>query len=350
MNDERQWVTVSRREILASVGAIGTVGALSGIGTAAYLSDVERTEGSSIRAGTLDLEIACDGANCNVEADGTVSLGFAGLQPGASGAQEITVTQVGNPSWLWLASTCPVDELESAIDVTVSFDRSCDGVVEYRYEGTLEEMLSDHATGVRPVNGCLEGGETGCLTFEWSFRNEPGVERFQGESLEFELKLYSLQCRHTEGTENPFADVECETDRHGISNLEIWTCTELVPDCACEPLGTLELSEAYATGCAEDGVSTDGIGENTIDIGRYDLVVDDDCEDTGYDVVVTSTSTNDAGETTGIAFELLDANGDPGPDLCTVVVKSGAEEIIYSADDLAPRSNSTEGELAGALR
>ncbi|MFW6384926.1 MAG: hypothetical protein ACOCY7_02195 [Halodesulfurarchaeum sp.] len=350
MSDGRGPVRVSRRELLAAAGTIGTIGAIGGMGTTALLTDVETAAGSMLEAGTLDLELECVSEQCSLDPDGTVHFDFEDLQPGASGSQRLSIRQDGNPAWVWLATTCPASPLESAIDVSLTFDRDCDGTVEFRRHDSLDALLADLATGALLSDRCLVGENAGCLVFDWHFRNESGVERYQGETLSFEVQLFATQCRHASGTDNPFADRECKTGRRSISHVEVWGCTEDAQVCDCEFMGKLELSDAYANQCGDAGYVTDGIAENAIEPGLYDLLEDDGCIDTGYDVAVTSTRTNADGETTALAFSLWTANGEPGPDLCRVIIKSGRDEIVYDEAALAPRSNSTEGELEGALR
>lgn len=347
MTDPRPPVPLSRREMLAAVGTVGTVGALSGVGTAALLSDAEVARGT-LQAGPLDLLIDCDEETCLVDDDGTLSFEFADLQPGASGRVEVLLTQSGNPAWLWLGSTCPDEDLERVIDVRLAFDRGCDGSVEYLAEGTLDEVLLTLARGVRLTDECLLGDEQACLILEWEFRNEPGVERYEGERLESEFQFGAIQCRHNDGSARPFPARDCDVDGTGISYIEIWTCRDEEPECTCGPLGKLELSNAYLQSCPE--IATEGISENHIELGVYDLPADDDCVDTTYDIRVTTVTDNPDGETVSLAFELLDADGEPGPDICKVVVKSGRETVVYETEDLAPRSNSTEGEVRGVSR
>lgn len=347
MTDRRRPLSLSRREVLGAVGTVGTVGALSGVGTAALLSDTEVAQGR-LQAGPLDLLVDCADDACLVDQNGSLSFAFPDLEPGASGQVEVLLTQTGNPAWLWLGSTCPETDLEGAIDVRLAFDRGCDGDADYWTDGTLDEVLLQLSRGVRLTDECLLSDEQACLILEWEFRNEPGVERYEGETLEFEFQFGAIQCRHNDGSARPFPARECADEGTGISHIEIWTCTEDAPDCTCEPLGTLELSDAYLQSCPDIG--TAGISENHIELGLYDIPEDDDCVDTTYDVLVTTVTDNPDGETVSLAFELLDGDGEPGPDVCKVVVKSGRDTVVYEAEDLAPRSNSTEREVGGVTR
>ncbi len=343
MSDDGDRLRLHRREILGAVGAIGTVGAISGLGTAAHLRDIEQFAGSSVRAGAFDLELDCESDSCVIDETGRVNVAFTDLAPGSSGSETVIIQQTGNPAWVWLASTCPVAEVEQAIEVTLQFDMGCDGVPEYEYSGSLYEARHELASGIRLTPECLPGGEPACLSIEWAFPYQPGIAKYQGETIAVDFQVGAIQCRHTDGSIRPFPVVECAEPRRGISYVEIWTCMEEVPDCNCTRLGALEFSDAFGMGCADAGLQTDDISENHIVPGRYDLPEDDDCVDTGYDVLVTETIENEQGETVGLEFALLDGEGNPGPDLCKVVVKTGTQELVYDAEDLSPRSNSTEG-------
>src|SRR6056297_3382546 len=48
---------VSRRKMLAGLGAVGLASAGAGIGTSAYFSDTEEFENNTITAGTLDMAV-----------------------------------------------------------------------------------------------------------------------------------------------------------------------------------------------------------------------------------------------------------------------------------------------------
>ncbi|MEF8860062.1 MAG: vWA domain-containing protein [Halolamina sp.] len=50
-------ITISRRKILASLGAIGVASTGTGIGTAAYFNDTERFGGNTLTAGEFDLKV-----------------------------------------------------------------------------------------------------------------------------------------------------------------------------------------------------------------------------------------------------------------------------------------------------
>jgi hypothetical protein len=314
------------------------------------MRDEDRFPDSTFTAGALDLSVACESDACAVVDEQTVSLDLADLVPDTEGTERFSLSVRGNPGWLWLASTCPGDGLENALDVTIRFDRDCHDTIVEEFSGTLREVLLALSEGVRLGDDCLAPDETACVEFAWEFPAREDVEDYEGTAAAFELHFAAIQCRHNDGSISPITAPPCEdatTAAHGISDVEIWGCVGDDSACDCQRLGKLELSDAYATRCGD--ARTDGISENRVEPGVYDLLGDDDCVDTGYDVRVTETRV-DGGETTALAFELRDEHGDPGPDLCRVVVKSGQERVTYDAPDLAPPSPSTEGLLAGSAR
>ncbi|MFB6124765.1 MAG: hypothetical protein ABEJ59_02235 [Halanaeroarchaeum sp.] len=209
MSDDRRPVTVRRRELLAAAGAIGSVSAVGAIGSVARLTDAETFAGSVFAAGALDLEIACDSETCAVDDAGTVQFGFPDLQPGDEGSERLTLTQRGNPGWLWLVSTCPDEDLEEAITVSLGYDPGCAGAPDIVAEGTLASVLADLAHTVRLGDACLDGDGTACLTLDWAFPATPDVAQYEGASLEFELQVASVQCRHNDGTVSPLPAREC---------------------------------------------------------------------------------------------------------------------------------------------
>ena len=57
MSDRNKRYRLSRRHVLAGLGAAGIASAGAGLGTSAYLNDTESFEDNTITAGTLDLEV-----------------------------------------------------------------------------------------------------------------------------------------------------------------------------------------------------------------------------------------------------------------------------------------------------
>ena len=355
---EDRWEGISRRKLLSGVALAGSAGAITGVGTGAVVFDSETFVGNLFRTGRLDLTVGwtdrSDGTNLS---NGGVDLDVGPLSAGESGWSEITVDlpqdeDDNNPAHLWLRTNCPDTSGSVAEALTVRLwyahsdgSRLEEGLVT---DGPLCEVANDLRNGIpldgdpmTPERDCLDTAGDGSpltLRLEWSLDDD-----FVGTgSTAIGLEFFATQCRHDDGSVNPFPTVaacECgaDTEYHGVSFVEIWVCEGTEPDCQCTKLGKLELDDGYC------GVS--GVEDNYVDVGVHDLYVDDDCEDTGYDVNVTATEETAEGETVGLAFELLDDEAEPGPDLCSVVIKGGSGTVTYDAGDLGPRSNGTNGVL-----
>ncbi|MEF8887048.1 MAG: SipW-dependent-type signal peptide-containing protein, partial [Haloarculaceae archaeon] len=54
---DKNTINLTRRKILASMGAVGAAGAGAGLGTSALLGDQEGFENNAITAGRLDLKV-----------------------------------------------------------------------------------------------------------------------------------------------------------------------------------------------------------------------------------------------------------------------------------------------------
>jgi hypothetical protein len=381
MGDDPRGVPVSRRGLLSAVVATGSVGAVTGLGTGAVLSDVEPFAENQFVAGELDLAVRWERTGGGGgTSGGTVSLDVAGLKPGESGASTIVIDlpqdgDTNNPAYVWLRGRCPDPSGALAAELRVALyyaapdgSRATDGSGD-ELVPIVEGQLCDAAEAVRngvPIDAgtdpdpVVEPGDQICLDtvegdpvrlrFEWEL--EETYEAGSGVSTSITFDFAARQCRHRDGTVNPFPKVEpcaCASG-HGISYVEIYGCMGASPGCDGTLLGKIELEEGY---CGEAG-----IGENLIQPeNNYALHPDgDDCdEDTGYVVRVTDTRTKtEAGstETTAVELELFERSSDEtlAPvDLGGVVVCSASYTVTYDADALAPRSNSTEGPVEGIL-
>ncbi|ELZ37645.1 SipW-dependent-type signal peptide-containing protein [Halorubrum tebenquichense] len=58
--DTNDKIGLSRRKLLAGLGAIGVASAGAGLGTTAYFNDTETFAGNSLQAGTLDMSVSAD--------------------------------------------------------------------------------------------------------------------------------------------------------------------------------------------------------------------------------------------------------------------------------------------------
>ena len=302
---------LSRRRLLAGIGGVGAVGMASGVGTGAYLSDRETFANNVFGAGEVGLTV--DGE----PTDGTVTVDPFGVdrttfdrRPEPEGFE---IGASANPVRVWLATECPDgDRLGNALEVKVVVDgESVTG--GYRPLVEVERLL---ATGVRIDDGCLaavpDGDPIVVEVAPYLPADSPDVG---GETTELTFRLYAEQCRHVTEEQanapgaNPFADVVC-----GETETECPECVEL---------GTANFGGSTAVG----------------DVLQFD-------EGGSYEIEITEVETKDGGEVVGVAFRLRDADGNPGPDMCSVAVKGGPDRNPDPVD-IDPASPET-GEIVFA--
>ncbi|AUX09702.1 hypothetical protein AArcSl_2077 [Halalkaliarchaeum desulfuricum] len=218
MTDERRTDTgrlagLSRRQILASVGAIGVAGAFTGAGTHALLNEGQRVSGTLETGGVgIGVELDCEENYCSVSPDGELSFGFDGIEPGDSGSVSISLRAEENPARLWLATDCPpsYDPLGEALRVWIQ-PRNWNGVSQIPERGTwtLSQLKRELHDGLRIGEGCLDPSDRRAieLVLRWFFPYED-TESLAGETSDLTFELHADQCRHVpeEGAVNPFAD------------------------------------------------------------------------------------------------------------------------------------------------
>ncbi|MCU4753618.1 SipW-dependent-type signal peptide-containing protein [Halobacteria archaeon AArc-curdl1] len=197
----RRHMHLSRRQVLAAVGTVGTIGAVAGAGTGAYLSDRE-TYTNAAAAGTVDIAVACDACS---PVDGTLAFGFDDLDRGVTGTLEASISVESNPARLWLRTSCPpeTDPLGDAIEGYLTADGTLLAT------GTLTTIARALATGVRLDSDCLEPATPLDLELEWELP-ETVSDSLAGESTTFVVDLVAEQCRHIDeaAMADPFAGVE----------------------------------------------------------------------------------------------------------------------------------------------
>lgn len=255
-----QLYTLSRRKVLASLGAVGLASAGAGIGTSAFFSDRESFEDNMLTAGSLDMRVRyeasydSDGAVENMadSAMGTQDGDPAGtfydlrdVKPGDSGHVEFCFEIVDNPSYMWACADLTqaengFTEPESDVDsdelgelgesiearlVYCSRDEQSGEFVEGAeiVSGSLVDVLAPLAGGV-PLDGSGTAGVapgdqavyddvvevsdgpdyiTGpCVCLFWSLPTAVGNE-IQTDSLTMSFEFHALQARHNDGTANP---------------------------------------------------------------------------------------------------------------------------------------------------
>lgn len=328
---------LTRRKVLASLGAAGGLGMAAGAGANALLFDVESFENNPFTSGNFNLVAGWGGETTDLTIDGLVA--------DSSGTEILDLAfpdGESNPGWLWFRPRCPDPQnaFASDLDVSLYYDETDELIVSGDLCEVSTQLRAGTALDGQPGTDtidCLPEGDSLPLRLEWSYGGT-------GDGpVTWPIDVRAEQCRHNPTPENPFTETPaCDCPQHhGISWIKIYICSS--PDatagsCDCQFLGKLALDDGYAA-CEP----TDGISDNYIAPGTYDLFVDDDCEDTGYDVEIESTATkNDGSETTAVEFELLDPDGDD-PVLCKVEIFGGGETVTYGPDSLD--GNHTIGKL-----
>lgn len=316
----------TRRLVLAGLGGIGTAGAIGGAATLAALSDEEEVAGQ-IRAGTVDLQIDCDGTNCTATEDG-LELGLPPLDPGTAGHTQVRLQVAGdsNPVSLWLRTDCPrsVDPLGDALEVRLTVDRNCDDtdgdrvLSDWQSLTALQRSLSDGVELAGQSTDCLDSGQTLCLGLDYRLPADATWASDSTSTLSVELR--ALQCRNT--TSSPFEPVECPD----------YDCTH------CIELGKIEVD-----GDRLEAGSTQAFDE-------LFAPFDDDGHD--YELAVpTVTDKIDDGEreTVCASFRLL-RNGSEtaAPPLCRVLVVGGQPDNP-GGDKPGPPSRGVEYDITPPL-
>lgn len=215
-------IELSRRQILATVGAAGGTGAIAGTGSAALLSDGVAFAESSLASGTVDLRVDWEvtgGDSGTTNGDGSIQIDLGDEVRSGSVSFEVGLPPDGsnNPAYGWLRLACPeMTRLVDALEVDLRYDCGeaksvvsdgadtlCEVANELR-EGTL---LHPGCRTVEPgAQGCIAPGEPIPLVFEWEL--DEGFEGQAGTSIEFEFTGW--QCRYQDGTTNPYENARPE--------------------------------------------------------------------------------------------------------------------------------------------
>jgi hypothetical protein len=246
--------TLSRRQLLLVLGAVGACSAGAGFGSVGYLSDRERFPGVTT-AGGLDLKVgyrstyngevlgaapAEGGPAADCDADGLVDgdsvpvVDLADVKPGDCGSITTTLYVCANPARLWVAvdlldaaenerrpeeeaagdDTPAAGELQDLVTVTVRVDADGDGAVDAAdrvvYEGTLAGLATAAATGIHLTQDddgptCVEDALS--VVVDWCLPLDgPAHNRAITDTVAFDCRFAAVQCRHDPEGWNPFAD------------------------------------------------------------------------------------------------------------------------------------------------
>ncbi|MEF8786345.1 MAG: choice-of-anchor W domain-containing protein [Haloarculaceae archaeon] len=258
-DDKPQLYNLSRRKMLAGLGAVGLASTGAGLGTSAYFSDREAFTNNTLTAGSLDLRVVYDtsydsgGAVENMAdsamgtQDGEPAGMFYDLQdvkPGDSGHVKFCFEIVDNPSYMWACGdltqsengltepeaevddTPDLGELAENIDARLVYCEEDDEEIiegEEIASGTMVDIFAALATGV-PFDGDgtagLEPGEqspydeevvveegadfiTGpCVCLFWEIPTSVG-NIIQSDSMTMDFEFHAVQSRHNDGSANP---------------------------------------------------------------------------------------------------------------------------------------------------
>jgi hypothetical protein len=293
---------LTRRQLLAGLTAAGAAGTVSGVGTAALLTDRE-TLAAHASAGRIDLTVDVGGGPTDAT-DGPVELPIPTLSPGDAGATRVVLTlpetEGANPAYLWVRAACTgpttlVDYL--SLRVTLVGADGADGDV--LFDGTLGEFLVAFAVGVPldPSGAETAPGEQSCLapgddvalrvTYELS-------EAYAGtETVSVLLEAAAVQSRHGDPTRRPAAF---------DAPLGAADCGG-VPCPCCWLVGKYELPD-----------------DNSLDPGVYPFTEGS----TEHSLLVSDVETNDEGEAMAARFRVVLTDNPSVPvETCVVYVKSG---------------------------
>lgn len=166
-NEQSQLHTLTRRKMLAGLGAVGLASAGAGLGTSAYFSDREELTNNSLTAGTLDLLVdwqqhyTIDGQNV-----------FVNAHPDHDGDGEQSITADNDAGQLRYSDYADPDDPESN-GANVA-DLTCENI----------PPLSEASFGTDPTTGDaieslvqlhdLKPGDSGEITFSLHLCDNPG--------------------------------------------------------------------------------------------------------------------------------------------------------------------------------
>jgi predicted ribosomally synthesized peptide with SipW-like signal peptide len=194
MTDEKK-LSLSRRELLGGIGAVGLAGAGSGLGTSAVFNDVESFENNSITAGTLDMTVDAEIVAANEyytssgsgpdiigqmeTADGAAVVGLqAGdVKPGDWLIVCFEITIEDNPGYVLVQANNLVSN-ENGFEEPEPSDSNNEGELDDKLLTTVWDDYDDGGTrsGLSTLDVVTNNGDAGVQnTHSWdSSRSEGG--------------------------------------------------------------------------------------------------------------------------------------------------------------------------------
>ncbi|WP_276258509.1 SipW-dependent-type signal peptide-containing protein [Haloglomus litoreum] len=161
MSDRR--MNITRRKVLAAVGAVGAAGAGAGLGTSALFNDTESFEGNSITAGELDLLV-----DWQQTYDGAGDPVYVNAHPDHDGDGRQSVLHPTEPYAVEYTEANLVDFLTCD---TPGFDD------DYDFDGNETQDSLVELSDVKP-------GDTGEITFSLHLCDNPGYIWMQAANVD----------------------------------------------------------------------------------------------------------------------------------------------------------------------
>jgi len=312
----------TRRSVLAGAAASGILGTIGG-GTIAALNDGE-TFTDTVTSGVIDLNVlwTVDGGGSG-ESEGVAPAPIRVTEEDPSGYATFTPRLPGsenNPAYVWLRTTCPDPPTPArALQVTLSYENG-DGIAGPTSLQSFAETLRNGIPLDSGGNAGVSPGEQECLRpntdldlrFEWELD-----EDFRDEiTTSFAFEFGSRQCRHADGTTNPFVPIDSCDAGPAISYVAFGTDSD-VEGTAIDPGVSVNVSD-------EDGpVSVDWRVDVEVDYVVVYFGSPDGPRMTIYD------HRDDDGKTAGTATA-----GDPRAAIPSYDVQTGPG--VQSAEAAAP--------------
>lgn len=201
-------IELTRRTIIASMGAVGAAGAGAGLGTSALFSDTEEFENNTVRAGELDTVVDYytsrnQGSSGSASQRGAVNgdggteytYDVADVKPGDSGILAFCPKIVDNPGWLWVGSV--------------------DGVTDYENGQTGPESQVDTTAGGSLDNGTNDGASAGELS------DAIEVTVSYAESVNYDSANDDITCTNTRELDNPDGYTLADLARNLASGFQL---------------------------------------------------------------------------------------------------------------------------------
>jgi len=221
MADEKRTLTLSRRSILASMGALGAASALGGAGTLAYFNDTETFSGNGVTAGELDLKLdwleTYNGVVQESQPAGRTPAGWTGdannstftraeladnpgpvislndVKPGDEGEVTISLHVFDNPAHVWFGGLLTEDADNSISEPEDMADGVLDGA-DGTTGGDLADAIRarvwydddcDNQYEVEPVDIALVMDNSGSMFYD-QYNGDPdndGVTKLENAKL-----------------------------------------------------------------------------------------------------------------------------------------------------------------------